>query len=56
MQLVFGSNLGWLPIAGWGGGALPNMVLPVFVLALPQDSAIISRLTRAGMIESLQSN
>jgi oligopeptide transport system permease protein len=55
LQLVFGSDLGWLPIAGWGGGALPNIVLPVFVLALPQI-AIISRLTRAGMIESLQSN
>ena len=32
-----------------------NMVLPVTVLALPQI-AIISRLTRAGMVEVLQSN
>jgi oligopeptide transport system permease protein len=55
LQLLFGSKLGVLPIAGWDGGAIPNMVLPVAVLALPQI-AIISRLTRAGMIEALQSN
>ena len=45
----------WLPTAGWNDGALPNMVLPVTVLALPQI-AIISRLTRAGMVEVLRSN
>lgn len=55
LQLVFGSKLGILPIAGWDKGALPNMILPVAVLALPQI-AIISRLTRAGMIEALHSN
>ena len=55
LQLLFGSRLGILPIAGWDGGAIPNMILPVVVLALPQI-AIISRLTRAGMIEALQSN
>ena len=55
LQLVFGSKLGVLPIAGWDGGAVPNMILPVAVLALPQI-AIISRLTRAGMIEALHSN
>jgi oligopeptide transport system permease protein len=55
LQLVLGSKLGWLPIASWSGGALPNLVMPVMVLALPQV-AIISRLTRAGMIEALRSN
>jgi oligopeptide transport system permease protein len=55
LQLVFGSELGWLPIASWDGGALPNLVMPVTVLALPQI-AIVSRLTRAGMIEALHSN
>jgi len=55
LQLAFGSDLGWLPISGWNGGAIPNMVLPVLVLATPQI-AIISRLTRAGMIEALKSN
>ena len=54
---VYGMELfGWsLPVGGWNGGALRNMILPVIVLALPQI-AIISRLTRAGMIEVLQSN
>jgi oligopeptide transport system permease protein len=55
LQLVFGSELGWLPIGGWSGGAISNMVMPVIVLATPQI-AIISRLTRAGMIEALHSN
>src|SRR5436190_9256457 len=55
LVLGIASKLGWLPTAGWNDGALPNMVLPVVVLALPQI-AIISRLTRAGMIEVLQSN
>jgi len=55
LQLVLGSNLGWLPIGGWGGGAPPNLVMPIMVLAIPQI-AIISRLTRAGMIEALHSN
>ena len=55
LVLLFGSILQWLPNGGWNGGALQNLVLPVAVLALPQI-AIISRLTRAGMIEVLQSN
>jgi oligopeptide transport system permease protein len=55
LVLAFASKLGWLPSAGWNNGALVNMVLPVTVLALPQI-AIISRLTRAGMVEVLQSN
>ena len=53
LVLLFATNLGWLPTAGWGG--IRNLVLPVTVLALPQI-AIISRLTRAGMIEVLSSN
>jgi len=44
-----------LPVAGWNGGALRNMVLPVIVLALPQI-AIIARLVRGSMIEVLHSN
>jgi oligopeptide transport system permease protein len=55
LVLLFASTLGWAPSAGWNGGALPNLVLPVTVLALPQI-AIISRLTRAGMVEVLHSN
>jgi oligopeptide transport system permease protein len=55
LVLVFASKLELLPNAGWNGGAVQNLILPVIVLALPQI-AIISRLTRAGMIEVLRSN
>ncbi len=55
LVLLFASTLGLLPSAGWNGGALANLILPIAVLALPQI-AIISRLTRAGMIEVLRSN
>ena len=44
-----------LPVAGWNGGALRNLILPVTVLALPQI-AIISRLVRGSMVEVLHSN
>lgn len=56
---IYGVNLfGYeitLPVGGWNGGAFPNMILPVIVLALPQI-AIISRLVRGSMIEVLHSN
>jgi oligopeptide transport system permease protein len=51
--LLFGLKLGWLPTGGLAGPE--SLVLPVIVLALPQI-AVISRLTRAGMIEVLRSN
>ena len=44
-----------LPVGGWNGGALANMVLPVTVLALPQI-AVIARLMRGSMIEVLRAN
>jgi oligopeptide transport system permease protein len=44
-----------LPVAGWGGGAGINLILPVAVLALPQI-AIIARLVRGSMVEVLHSN
>jgi len=50
----FGINL-TLPVAGWNGGAVRNMILPVIVLALPQI-AIVARLVRGSMIEVLHSN
>jgi oligopeptide transport system permease protein len=54
LQIVFGLQLDWFPIAGWDG-SLNAKVLPVFVLALP-NIAYISRLTRGSMIESLRTN
>lgn len=50
--LLFAVTLGWLPAGGWGGGALPNLVLPVLALAAPQI-AYIARLMRGSMIEVL---
>jgi oligopeptide transport system permease protein len=55
LQILFGLTLAWLPVAGWGGGAWRNLVLPVLTLALPQI-AVIARLSRASMIEVLRSN
>ena len=55
LALIFGVYLSWLPVAGWGGGALQNQVLPVVTLALPQV-AYIARLTRGSMVETMHSN
>lgn len=55
LQIVFGLTLAWLPVAGWNGGALRNSILPIVTLALPQI-AVIARMTRASMIETLRAN
>jgi oligopeptide transport system permease protein len=55
LTLIFGVYLSWLPVAGWNGGAPPNLILPVIALALPQI-AYIARLTRGSMIEALHTN
>jgi oligopeptide transport system permease protein len=51
---LFGHEL-TLPVGGWNGGALRNMILPVTVLALPQI-AIVARLMRGSMVEVLRAN
>nr|ACN58944.1 binding-protein-dependent transport systems inner membrane component [uncultured bacterium BLR7] len=51
---IFGMN--WtLPVGGWNGGALRNMILPVLVLSLG-PIAVIARLVRGSMVEVLRSN
>ncbi|WP_163335812.1 oligopeptide ABC transporter permease OppB [Desulfopila sp. IMCC35008] len=55
LALVFGVYLSWLPVAGWGGGALQYSILPVVTLALPQI-AYVARLTRGSMVETMHSN
>jgi len=55
LTLVLGVYLSLLPVAGWGGGAAANKILPVLALALPQI-AYIARLTRGSMVEVLNSN
>jgi oligopeptide transport system permease protein len=54
-QLIFGLELEWLPVGGWGDGSARFLVLPIAVLALPHI-ARISRLTRGSMIETMNSN
>jgi oligopeptide transport system permease protein len=51
---IFGVEIS-LPLSGWNGGTLRNMILPVTVLALPQI-AIIARLMRGSMVEVLRAN
>ncbi|MDR3709029.1 MAG: ABC transporter permease [Capsulimonadaceae bacterium] len=48
---VFAMNLNWLPVAGWG--APEYIVLPALVLAC-RPAALIARMTRASMLETLQ--
>jgi oligopeptide transport system permease protein len=55
LTLIFGIYAGILPVGGWSGGALRNMILPVTVLALPQI-AIVARLMRGSMVEVLRAN
>jgi oligopeptide transport system permease protein len=57
LQLGFSIQLEWLPTAGLSRDqyAFRNLLLPVVTLALPQI-AIVSRLTRAAMIDALRSN
>src|SRR6478752_3462450 len=55
LQIVFGLMLAWLPVGGWNGGAARNTILPIVTLALPQI-AVIARMTRAAMIETLRAN
>ncbi|NNM62974.1 MAG: ABC transporter permease subunit [Steroidobacteraceae bacterium] len=54
LDLFFGVYLRWLPVAGWEPGSPRYFVLPVITLCLP-PLAFIARLTRASMIEVMQS-
>jgi oligopeptide transport system permease protein len=55
LTLILGVYLRLLPVGGYGGGSLRNLVLPTVALCLP-PIAYIARLTRASMIEVLRSN
>ena len=54
LALVFGVQLGWLPVSGWEAGDLRFAILPVITLALP-FIAYIARLMRGSLLEVLQS-
>jgi oligopeptide transport system permease protein len=49
--LIFGLDLRWLPVGGWGGAS--HLVLPAITLAAPAMAAI-ARLMRGSMVETLQ--
>lgn len=51
--LLFSVTLQWLPAGGWGGGAPRYLVLPVVAMALPYI-AYVTRITRAGFLDTLQ--
>jgi ABC-type dipeptide/oligopeptide/nickel transport system permease component len=51
--LLFAVVLQWFPAGGWGGGAPRYIVLPVVSMALPYV-AYVTRITRAGFLDTLQ--
>jgi oligopeptide transport system permease protein len=51
LMIVFGVALNLLPVAGWGSPS--NVILPTLALAT-FPTALIARVTRAGMLDSLQ--
>jgi oligopeptide transport system permease protein len=54
LQIVFGLQLRWLPVAGWTD-AWQSRILPVLTLSLP-NIAYVSRLMRSSMIETARTN
>jgi peptide/nickel transport system permease protein len=53
LALIFGVQLGWLPVAGTGGPE--NIVLPAATLAIP-ISAFLTRLVRVSVLQELGSD
>jgi oligopeptide transport system permease protein len=53
LMVVFGVQLGWLPVVTADYGDWRAWVLPAFTLGLPL-LAVLARLTRASMLESLR--
>ena len=54
LQILFGLQLRWLPIAGWTD-SWQSRILPVLTLSLP-NIAYVSRLMRSSMIETARTN
>ena len=51
--LVFALPLGWLPVSGRGDGSVIYLVLPAVTLGTAM-MAILTRMTRAGMLDTLR--
>ncbi|MBG1232407.1 ABC transporter permease [Aestuariivirga litoralis] len=54
-QIIFGVLLRLTPVGGWGDGSFKHAIGPIIILGLPQ-LAIVARLMRGSMIESLSAN
>ena len=50
--LLFSVYLGWLPVAGYGGGDLKHMILPAITLGT-SSAAVTTRLMRSSLLEAL---
>jgi oligopeptide transport system permease protein len=50
LQYLFGVQLKWLPVSGWG--KLQQVILPTFALGVA-NSALVARLTRASLLQVL---
>ena len=51
LMIVLALQLGWLPVAGWGG--YEHLLMPALTLALPY-AAYVARLARSGTIDVMQ--
>ena len=50
LALVFAVTLGWLPVSGYGDGALAHLVLPAFTLGA-LHTGTVARMTRSSLLE-----
>src|SRR5205809_7131289 len=50
LALVFSVTLGWLPVSGYGDGALRNLVLPAVTLGA-LHTGTVTRMTRSSLLE-----
>src|ERR671937_250048 len=50
LALVFAVSLGWLPVSGYGDGALRNLVLPAVTLGA-LHTGTVARMTRSSLLE-----
>jgi ABC-type dipeptide/oligopeptide/nickel transport system permease component len=52
LQVIFGLNLRWLPMSGYGDGSLKYYILPALTLA-SVSAAFVARMMRSTMLEAL---
>ena len=50
LSLVFAVTLGWLPVAGYGGGGWRHLVLPALTLGA-LHTGVVARMTRSSLLE-----